>query len=382
MNSTRTLACLLTGLLALSACGGGGDSSMPATASSNPLPSAGSGSGAPALPPALASRFTMRALVGDQGAPNIDRNLINGWGVAFNPTGFVWVANEGSSMSTLYDGNGVPNSLIVAIPAPAGAPAAHPTGIVFNGTQDFRIGPAGATAASPFIFATLTGTLAAWSPTINRTNALTAYDGSGEGRAFTALAIASNNGASMLYATDFAHGTVEMFDANFKRVTTVGSFVDNNLPSNYLPFGIQAIGGHIYVAYAQRDAANGEEMPGAGLGLIDEFDAAGVLVRRVATGGALNAPWGMALAPQGFGALSGALLVGNFGDGRINAYDASTGAFLGPVSDANGNAIVIPGLWGIAFGNGVNGQPVNTLFFAAGPDDEAHGVYGRIDLVP
>jgi uncharacterized protein (TIGR03118 family) len=159
-----------------------------------------------------------------------------------------------------------------------------------------------------------------------------------------------------------------------------GSFSDPNLPATYAPFGIQAIGGRIYVAYAQRTAGSIDETKGAGLGIVDVYDASGAMVRRLVSGGALNAPWGLAMAPANFGSFSNMLLVGNFGDGKINAYKSDTGEFVGTLSKADGTAIVIDGLWGIAFGNGLNNQPTNTLFFAAGPGDEAHGLYGRIDL--
>jgi len=183
-----------------------------------------------------------------------------------------------------------------------------------------------------------------------------------------------------LFASDFHNGTVDVFDANFAPIAVAGGFIDANLPAGYAPFGIQVIGSLVYVAYAKQDAAREDEEAGAGLGIVNTFDLSGNLVKRlIPAGGKLNAPWGIAMAPSNFGAFSNALLVANFGDGRINAYDATTGASLGTLASPAGTPIAIEGLWGIAFGNGINGQPTNTLFYAAGPADETHGAYGRID---
>ena len=312
-------------------------------------------------------------------AANTDPNLVNAWGLAFNPNGFVWVANNHTSTSTLYDGTGVPQTLVVAIPD-GSAGDASPTGIVFNGTQSFKVTQGGVTGASAFIFAGEAGTLAGWSPSVNLNSAITAYDGAAAGSAYFGLAIGSMAGVDFLYATDFHGGTVDVFDSNFAKVSVTGGFTDAALPTGYAPFGIQTIGGLVYVAYAKQDPNSSDEVAGAGLGVIDTFDAAGKLVARlIPAGGKLNAPWGMAMAPSNFGPFSNALLVANFGDGKVNAFDPASGAFLGTLAKAGGSPIVIDGLWGIAFGNGINGQPTNTLFYTAGPAGESHGVYGRID---
>jgi uncharacterized protein (TIGR03118 family) len=352
----------LTLTATLAACGGGGygGGDMPAAA-----------------PPMVSNTlFTVSSLVADSGsgAAHTDARLINPWGIAFNPTGFVWVANNGSDSSTLYDGNGVPQSLVVATPA-------APTGIVFNGSSDFKITQNGVTAASPFIFAGENGSISAWSPTVNRNNALTIVDGAGAQAVYKGLAIATYNSANYLYAADFHNNRIDVYDAAFNKATLPGGFQDTGLPAGYAPFGIQAIGDRIYVSYAQRAVVGDDDVKGAGLGAIDVFDTAGNLVKQLVRGGALNAPWGMALAPSNFGTYSGKLLVANFGDGKINAYDTATGALAATVSKADGSAVVIDGLWGIAFGPGVNSQPTNTLFFTAGPGDEAHGLYGRIDMM-
>jgi uncharacterized protein (TIGR03118 family) len=307
---------------------------------------------------------------------NTDPNLINGWGVAFNPQGFVWVAATETSKSTLYDGNGVPQSLVVSIPSGT-AGTGNPTGIVYNGSANFKVSNGTVTEASPFIFAGEAGTISGWSPTVDATNSITVFDGGADGTSYRGLALAADH----LFATDFHNAKVDVFDASFAKVTVAGGFTDPDLPAGYAPFGIQAIGDLLYVTFALQDALAADEEVGAGLGLVDVFDTDGTLVKRlVTTGGPLNAPWGMALAPSNFGRFSGALLVGNFGDGKINAFDVDTGELLGTVSERNGTPITIDGLWGIAFGNGINSQPTNTLFFAAGPQDETHGLYGRIDV--
>jgi uncharacterized protein (TIGR03118 family) len=325
------------------------------------------------------SAYSVTKLVADTAdAAHVDPNLVNGWGIAFNPTGFVWVADAGTSKSTLYDGKGVPQALVVTIP-PAPSGPASPTGIVFNGTADFAVSQGGVTAASPFLFATESGTVAGWSPTVNRTSAITAFDGSATAASYKGLALATSGGANRLYAADFHNNRVDVFDRTFAKVTAAGGFQDAMLPAGYAPFGIQAVGNRIFVAYAQQDALAHDANKGAGLGVLNVFDTDGMLIKRLVTGGPLNAPWGIAMAPADFGTFSSSLLVGNFGDGRINAFDPDTGDLRGTLARSDGTPIVIDGLWGIAFGNGVNDQPTRTLFFAAGPNDETHGLYGRID---
>lgn len=194
------------------------------------------------------------------------------------------------------------------------------------------------------------------------------------------LALGADGSGNLLYAADFHNNRIDVFDSAFKPVTLpAGAFHDPDLPAGFAPFGIQAINGNIYVAYARQDPEKKDEVAGAGQGYVDVFDPNGQLIRRFASNGQLNAPWGMALAPAGFGEFGNRLLIGNFGDGTINAYDLASGDFAGTLKDAGQKPIQISGLWGIAFGSGFAGQPVNTLFFAAGPGDEQHGLYGRID---
>ena len=321
--------------------------------------------------------YVANALVSDTAATNAlqhDTNLVNAWGLAFNPTGFAWVADAGTGKSTLYDGDGVLQSPVVTL-----AGSGDPAGIVYNGTTDFSFTGAGVSAPALFIFATLQGQIEAWSQTVNLTNAFVVVDNSTSGAVYTGLAIDTSAGGDMIYAANFSKGKVDVFSGTFSAVTTAGGFVDPTLPTGYAPFGIQQIGDKIYVSYAQPDPVT-HEKTGAGLGLLDVFDKQGnLLTHLIPTGGALNAPWGMAMAPAGFGKFANMLLVGNFGDGKINVYNPSTGAMVGTVSNNDGSAIVIPGLWALQFGNDLNSEPSNTLFYTAGPGSEAHGLYGRID---
>jgi uncharacterized protein (TIGR03118 family) len=353
----------------LASCGGGGGGS--------------SSMGPTQTPPGYADH----ALVSDTtsiSAMHTDANLVNPWGIVFNPQGFVWVANNETATVTLYDGNGVPQSLVVAIPAGASGPAA-PTGIVFNGSTAFSVSVGALSGISEFIFASEGGTISAWSQTVDMTHAVTVYDGASVGAVYKGLAIGEDSvGNKFLYAADFHNAKVDVFNGTFTKVTAAGGFVDASVPAGYAPFGIQNIPGsdgsaHIYVSYAKQGSGI-LEIVGAGFGYLAVFDATGTLITHLVSGGALNAPWGMAIAPSTFGTLSGDLLVGNLGDGTINAYDPATGASKGAMTLRAGGAVQIPGLWGIAFGNGLNSEPTNTLFYAAGPNGQTDGLYGRIDF--
>lgn len=309
-----------------------------------------------------------------------DPNLVNGWGVAFNPNGFVWVADNHSGKSTLYDGAGKPQTLVVTIPGVGGS-VGSPTGIVFSGGADFVVTVGATSAASRFIFATEDGLIAAWAPPVTGNNAVIKVDNSAVGAKYKGLAIGGNGSTHLLYATDFHNGRIDVFNSTFQPVTLSGKFTDPRLPAGYAPFGIQAINGDIYVTYAKQDATAEDEVAGPGLGFVDMYDADGHLIDRVVSRGALNAPWGLALAPASFGEFGGALLVGNFGDGTINAYDPVFGWFLGTLRDEQHKRIRVDGLWGFAFGNGVSAQKTNALYYAAGPNDENDGSYGVITAV-
>jgi uncharacterized protein (TIGR03118 family) len=318
-------------------------------------------------------------------ADHVDANLVNAWGVAPNPFGPVWVADNGTGVSTLYDGLGNPQPLaqplVVNIPSPSDSKGGgNPTGIVFNGSTGFEVSKGN---PSRFIFATEDGVIAGWAPGVDLTHAIRVIDNSAKtGAVYKGLALSAGGSGSLLYAADFHNNRIDVFDSTFNPVKLTGSFTDPTIPMGFGPFGVQAIQGDIYVSYAKQDAQKHDDVKGKGLGFVNVFDPNGHLIRRVISRGKLNAPWGMALAPAGFGRFSNRLLVGNFGDGRINAYDLATGEFVGRLKTPDHRPIQIDGLWGITFGNGFATQPVNTLFFAAGPADEQHGLYGRIDVAP
>ena len=332
--------------------------------------------------------YTNKRLVSNGAFPAnfTDPHLKNAWGVAFNPQGFVWVADADGNVSTLYDGTGQPSPqqvpLVVAVPGPDGTPG-NPTGIVFSGGNDFAVTKGGVTGFARFIFATEQGNLAGWAPNVDATHAIFVPKDPAdtEEASYKGLALSGNGTTHLLYAANFLQARVDVFDGAFKRVTVPGRFRDPRLPAHYAPFGIQAINGDIYVTYAKQDESGDEEVQGQGLGFVDVFDPDGRLLRRVASRGALNAPWGLALAPASFGKFGGALLVGNFGDGTINAYGPRTGTWLGSLRDASGKRIRVDGLWGMQFGNGLLNQKTNQLFYAAGPNEEEDGVYGVITAV-
>ncbi len=358
----------------------------------------GSGTGSASLTVNASTAYSLTNLVADKAggtALNVDANLVNPWGLSI-PTGnfFAWVANNHSETSTLYDGNGVAQphaaALVVSFAAGAGGATFDPTGVVFNGAaSDFVVSSAGASGAAAFIFDGEGGMIAGWSHSVDATHAVTMYTDAG-GAVYKGIALAQHNGKAFLYAADFHNNKVDVFDATFvKQVTsaTAFTFTDSSIPAGYAPFGIQSIATgaagalQLCVTYAkQLGPDNHDNANGAGLGYVDIYDTNGKLIKQLVATGALNAPWGVAIAPADFGTLAKALLVGNFGDGKINAYDTSTGAYIGTVKDSAGAAIATPGLWGIAFGNDANNQPHNTLFFAAGTNNEANGSYGRIDV--
>jgi uncharacterized protein (TIGR03118 family) len=341
---------------------------------------------------ASSAKYQQHNLVSDGAvsADQTDSHLVNAWGIAFNPNGPVWVVNNGTGTSTLYDGNGapfppppiLPQPLVVEIPASStDASPGNPTGIVFNGSTDFVITKDTTSQASLFIFATESGVISAWAPTVDLTHALVQVDNSATGAIYKGLAIGGNGSGHFLYATDFHNNKIDVFDKNFQQVTLAGDFIEPSIPVGFAPFGIQNINGDLYVTYAKQDADKHDDVHGKGFGYVSIFDANGHFLRRFVSQKALNAPWGIALAPANFGEFGGHLLIGNFGDGTIGAYELATGKFNGRLLQANNKPLVIDGLWGLSFGNGLLSQSVDTLFFTAGPQDEQHGLYGRIDPI-
>ena len=305
-------------------------------------------------------------------APNLDPQLRNGWGIAAPPTGPWWVSDNGTNRSTLYSGDGTKQGLVVKIVNGA------PTGVVFNGGSGFNVTSDGKTGPARFIFASESGTISGWSPAVNVTRSVAGVTTSGA--VYKGLALATAASGQQLYATDFANGRVDVFNTSFGPGSASGGFVDPNLPAMYAPFGIAAVNGMLVVAFAKQQAGSTDEQHGPGLGIVDAFDTDGNLIARIATHGALNAPWGIALAPSSFGQFGGDLLIGNFGDGRINAYAQQAGGTWTRAGALRGpsKAITIDGLWGIGFGNDAAAGPSTTLYFAAGPDDESHGLFGSV----
>ncbi len=301
-----------------------------------------------------------------------DKNLVNPWGISFAQGGPFWVSDEGTGLSTLYIGSGKPQSLVVTVPPAPGGTIGTPTGTVFNSTTGFSVSENGKSGVSLFLFDTLDGTISGWSPNVDMTHAIVAVNNSGKA-VYTGLAIGSNQSGTFLYAANFAAGTIDVFDKNFAPATLQGSFKDTGIPAGYAPFNIQLIGTNLYVMYARQD-----RKAGVGHGFVDIFDTNGNFVKRLISHSKLNLPWGVALAPANFGQFSNDLLVGNFGSGRIHAYDPSTGAFLGTLSDSSGKPLVNDHLWALAFGTGGQGGQTNQLFFTAGIQNEQHGLFGMI----
>jgi uncharacterized protein (TIGR03118 family) len=306
-------------------------------------------------------------------APLADTALVNGWGLTASASSPWWISDNNTSLSTLYTGVGSKNPTVVTVPG-------GPTGTVANpGTTDFVVSQNGASGAARFLFDTASGQILGWTPTVNASAAVVAVDNSAAHAKYVGLTIA----ADRLYAADFHNARVDVFDASFKPLSL--GFTDAGIPKGWAPFGIQALNGNIFVTYAKQDGKAVTSVPGGGLGYVDEFTQDGKLVARVASKGSarapLNAPWGLAVAPANFGAYSGALLVGNFGNGRISAYNklaSGKWVYKGQLRAANGTPIVRDGLWAIAFGNGGAAGPTNNLYFTSGPRAQAHGLFGFI----
>jgi len=316
---------------------------------------------------AFAQHYVKTALVKNLApAKHVDPQLVNPWGLVYGPGSPFWISDAGSGLSTLYDGTGVKQSLVVTVPPASGTGKGSPTGIVYNGSSEFQI----MNWTSAFLFATLDGTISGWSH-FAPNNALIGVNNSGSGSSYTGLAITSKASGNFLYAADFANNKVDVYNGTFKFVT---SFTDKNLPVGFAPSGIQDIGGKVYVAFA---ATNG----GAG-GYIDIFQENGVFVKTLISGAPLNQPWGFAVAPANFGPLSNTLLISNnTNTGTINGFNLTTGAFVGTMVNALGKPIIINQLWGIEFGGGTtaNGK-TNQLFFTAGPKNNLNGVFGVINF--
>jgi uncharacterized protein (TIGR03118 family) len=331
---------------------------------------------------ASAQSYAQSNLVSDEPgkATFVDGHLVNAWGLVSSPTSPWWVSNNGTLTATLYDGTGVARPIVVSIPGP-------PTGVVFNGSAGFVVHSGAAAGPARFIFATEDGKIAGWNPAVppppTSMQAVVASDRSAAFAVYKGLAIDSATAGKFLYATDFHNGVVDMFDASFN---LVGSFTDERLPHGYAPFGIQNVNGTLYVTFAKQNEARHDDVAGKGHGFVDAFDTSGNLLRRVASRGRLNSPWGIALAPATFGAFAGDLLIGNFGDGRINAFDLAATSkndqaqSKGQLLSTDCRKLTIDGLWALQFGNGTGSGSRDSLYFTAGPGGESHGLFGN--LVP
>ncbi|MGD0191450.1 MAG: TIGR03118 family protein [Rhizomicrobium sp.] len=315
-----------------------------------------------------ASAFKIVKLDADQKgkAKVVDPNLVDAWGLAQSPGGDVWVSDNGTGLSTVYNRkNGKVDSLVVTIPQ------GNPTGTVYVPSNiDFQVTENGVSGAAAFLFDSEPGVISGWAPNVDQTNAIVAVNNSGNGGVYKGLAL--DTSTQQLYAADFCKNQVEVYNPQFQLVNT---FTDPSLPSGYAPFNVVDASGTIYVAFAKQDGQQPclNEVDGASLGYVDVFDTSGHLVKQLIAQGALDAPWGMTIAPSGFGSFGGDLLVGNFGNGWINVYNPTTGAMIGTVSDKKGKPIVINGLWSLD-----NGPGADQVSFSAGPGAESHGLLGII----
>jgi uncharacterized protein (TIGR03118 family) len=330
---------------------------------------------------AAASGLEVTNLVSDGAVPaaHTDPNLINPWGVSSAPGGDFWVSDNNSGLTTLYNTAGAPQSLVVTIAPPSGGtgPAA-PTGQVYVGGLGFKVSNGSKTGAAAFIFDTEDGTISGWAPSVNATKTELAVDNSASGAVYKGLAIASIGSSSFLYAANFEDDEVEVYNSSFDLVNT---FTDPNVAAGYAPFNVQTIDGKLVVTYALQDSAKHDNVAGAGLGYVDIFNLDGTLDKRlVSAGGMVDAPWGVDIAPASFGKFAGDLLVGNFGDGTISAFNFNTGAFEGQLTDSAGNVIDIEDLWALVTGSGGSGGLKDKVYFTAGLADEGDGLIGSIGV--
>jgi uncharacterized protein (TIGR03118 family) len=334
-------------------------------------------------------------------AAHTDSAVVNPWGFTETPQGQFLLSDNGTGTAALFTADGTALGAPIVIPPPAGSPAgtaSTPNGQLTNDTNDFVISKGGHSAPAAVLFSTEDGTIAGFNSAVDPFNAVIAADRSSNGAVYKLLAMGSAGGANYLYATNFHNGTVDVFDKNFAMHTfSAGQFTDPNTPAGFAPFGVKNINGTLFVTYARQDADKHDDVAGPGNGFIDEFDTSGHFLMRFASGTAaggtltaLNSPIGMTIAPKGFAQFGGDLLVGNFGDSHVSAFDPKSGKFLGQLQDGNGQPLVLDGgfngpdtkgLWGIAFGNGQNGAGEDTLFFATGINDESDGLFGAVNVV-
>ena len=348
----------------------------------------------------MAQAYQQTNLVSDiqglaQNPPNgqPDSQLVNPWGLIASPTSPWWISDNNAGVSTLYNGQGVKQGLVVNIPSPVNGTAGTPTGVVFTGNSGFMFQANGKTASSTFTFVTEDGTIVAWGPGINPqdlpNDAFVVVDNSSKPAATTGavykgatIAQMTAGGPFFLYVTNIRSGRVEVYDTNFKPVNPSSdddgnpAFVDRKIPHGFAPFNVQEVNGNLYVTYAKQNETKHDDFDFPGFGFVNKFSPKGKLLQRLENGAWLNAPWGVALAPTNFGFFSNHLLIGNAGSGQIAVYDLNSGRFDGFLRDASGHAIQNDRLWALRFGNDQGAGPSNWLFFTAGISDESHGLFG------
>jgi uncharacterized protein (TIGR03118 family) len=303
-------------------------------------------------------------------------NLVNAWGIEHSPAGPWWVNANGSGLAIVYDSGGalVPSVNPVMIPAPGGG-AGAPTGITFNGSMEFQLA---ALKPSFFLFATEDGTVLGWNPMVDAHHAIIKVNNS-PGAVYKGATLGQMNGRLVLFVANFRGGTVDAFDTDFHAVLLPSSaFHDSNIPAGFAPFNVQNIDGSIFVTYAKQDSLKHDDVSGPGMGYVDQYSSDGRLLNRLEHGDWMNSPWGVVSSPGNFGKLSEKILVGNFGSGQIAAFNRESGKFQGMMNGTNGQPLTIDGLWGLKFGNGVAAGDANVLFFAAGIQHEAHGLFGTL----
>ena len=334
--------------------------------------------------PLFAQHFTRTDLTVDlsgvsPSAANLDAHLQNSWGLTRSATSAWWVADNHTGLSTLYDAAGAPQSLVVSIPTLDGTGIAAPTGTAFNYTSGFEIAPG---KKAVFLFVTEDGTISGWNPGVQATAAVIAFPrpGGKPGNAvYKGCTLATTAQGTFLYVSNFGEVRVDVFDSTFHRVNLgATAFRDPNVPKGFAPFNVQNVGGNLVVTFAKKQKGSDDEAHGAGFGFVAVFDLQGKLLMDLQQGSFLNAPWGIAQAPSDFGVFSHRLLVGNQGDGTINAFNLVTGEFEGKLLDENGANLAIDGLWALNFGSDSLAGPATELFFTAGPNDEADGLFGGI----
>ncbi len=342
-----------------------------------------------------ANNYVVHKLVADvpSSADHADSNLVNSWGMAESATGPFWLANNRTGTATVYTTGGTALPLVVSVPSAIGSGPGAVTGIAFNSSTGFALAP---NAPAVFVFCTEDGAISGWNSSVDATHAKTMADRSGSGAVYKGCAVGGSSNSPQIYAANFHSGTIDVFDASFKPVTLAGNaFVDPSVPSTFAPFNIQNLNGKLYVAYAPQEdtsytpprsygvSQRPSATSGTSNGYVSVFDMAGNFISHVtAPAGVLDSPWGLTIAPANFGDFGGSLLVGNFGDGMIHAFNAATGQMIGTLNGLDGKPIAMPGLWGLMFGNGALGGDAGTLYFTAGSSVQAHGLLGSIQAAP